>query len=459
MNINKALVLTISLLFYATNYCIADTVLNFKVSSAKNSSYKVIIEQTVFNDYNGTQLASGKVDSLGQFSANLKLDKEREVILIAGNQLYKLWLGDKAFVNVLEEKGLLKFNGDYSKENEILYLTKLMQPNTLPSYFAFKRTQALEYVKMLDSLEKTRLSLLSSAKSKLSALFFEHFKQETVYFGLHSKSQFAALHKLKESELPSEYYKFWENFQVLPDGVKSKSYLASFNDYAEFKIKQRFIDMPADKAITIKAQFRFLDSLLKNNPKTLEFVEGELILFCIKYIDDAELITSLKSGYEKKYPTSEYTKLIEVNWFKKNQLTLKKPIFSLKNTNGETVNIESFKGKIVYIDFWGSWCKACLLEMPSAKKLREKFVNDQIVFLYLDFYDTRDLWLKAIKTHEITGINLKAEATDEKYFNDFFGIRGGFPRYAVLDKNGFLISTAAPSPSNEKVVDYLKKLL
>jgi thiol-disulfide isomerase/thioredoxin len=459
MSINKTLILTISLLTTAINYCRADTILNFKVFSTKNSNYKVIIEQTVFNDYNGIQLASGKVDSLGQFSANLKLDKEREVTLIAGNQLYKLWLGDKGFINVFEEKGLLKFNGDYSKENEVLYLTKLMQPNTLPSYFAFERTQALEYVKMLDSLEETRLSLLNLAKNKLSALFFEYFKQEIVYFGLLSKSQFAALHKLKESELPSEYYKFWENFQVLPDGVKSKSYLAGFNDYAEFKIKQGFNDVLEDKAIKIKAQFKFLDSLLKNHPKTLEFVEGEFILFCIKYIDDTELITSLKFGYEERYPTSDYTKLIEVNWFKRNQQTLKKPVFSLKNTTGETVSVESFKGKVVYIDFWGSWCKACLLEMPSAKKLREKFLNDHIVFLYLDFYDTKDLWLRAIKTHEITGVNLKAEATDEKYFNDLFGIRSGFPRYAVLDKNGFLISTSAPSPSNEKVVDYLKKLL
>lgn len=459
MSINKTLILTISLLTTAINYCSADATLNFNVFSAKNFHYKIIIEQTVFNDYKGIQLASGKVDSLGQFSANLKLDNEKEVILIVGNQLYKLWLGGKCFVNVLEEKGSLKFNGDYSKENEVLHLTKLMQPNTLSSYFAFKRTQALDYVKMLDSLEKTRLSILSLAKNKLSVLFFEYAKHETVYFGLYSKSQFAALHKLKESELPSGYYKFWENFQVLPDGVKSKSYLASFNDYTEFKIKERLGDVQADKAITIKAQFKFLDSLLKNHPKTLEFVEGELILFYIKYIDDAELITSLKFSYEERYPASDYTKLIEVNWFKKNQQTIKKPVFSLKNMNGESVSIESFKGKIVYIDFWGSWCKACLLEMPSAKKLREKFLNDQIVFLYLDFYDTKDLWLKAIKAHEITGVNLKAEATDEKYFNDFFNIRGGFPRYAILDKNGFLISTAAPSPSNEKVVDYLKKLL
>ncbi|RZL32882.1 MAG: TlpA family protein disulfide reductase, partial [Pedobacter sp.] len=136
-----------------------------------------------------------------------------------------------------------------------------------------------------------------------------------------------------------------------------------------------------------------------------------------------------------------------------------KPVFSLKNTKGETISIETFKGKVVYIDFWGSWCKACLFEMPNAKKLREKFKNEQIVFLYLDFYDTKDLWLNAIKTHQITGINLKAENTDEKFFHDVFGIKNGFPRYAVMDKNGFLISTAAPSPSNPTVENYLIKLL
>ena len=188
-------------------------------------------------------------------------------------------------------------------------------------------------------------------------------------------------------------------------------------------------------------------------------MQGEAILFYIQYIDDADMISGLKSNYIKKFPNSDYTKLIEANWSKKHQSLLSKPVFSLKNINGELVNVESFKGKIVYIDFWGSWCKACLLEMPSAKKLREKFKDDQIVFLYLDFYDTKELWLKAIKTNEITGVNLKAELTDEKYFNDFFDIKNGFPRYAVLDKNGFLMTTSAPSPSDPKTIAYLEKLL
>lgn len=455
----KILNLTIPILFAIMSYCYGNINVNFESSRAKNLTYRMVIAQTVLNDYKGIQLALGKTDSVGRFTVNLKIDKEQEAILFIGNQYYKIWLGTEGVIHIVEENGLMKFTGNYANENNVLYLGKFMQSYPLLGYSALDKTKVLEHLRVLDSLEKKRISLLNANKNKLSSLFFEQMNQETVYFTIYRKSQFAALNKLEADELPVKYFDFWNKFEILSDGVISKSYFGSINDYAEFKVKQRFGNKHIDKSTAIKAQFKFLDSLLINSPKTLEVVQGEAIVFFIKYLDNAEMINVLRSSYVKKFPNSDYAKLIETNWLIKNQQYLKKPIFSLKDTNGQAVSIESFRGKVVYIDFWGSWCKACLLEMPYARKLREKFKNDQIVFLYIDFNDTKELWINAIKAHGITGVNLKGEVTDEKYFDDFFGIKNGFPRYAVIDKNGFLITTAAPSPSNDKVVDYLIKLL
>lgn len=453
------LLVTITLLLFlgvSTIFSRAEVVLNFKVAAAKDLTYRIITNVNALNDYNGEVLATGKTDHLGQFSTTLQLESEKEVTLFVGNQFYNLWLGNVGLFEIIESEQALKFSGNYANENNILYRTKFMQPNVVKGYFAYAKNQFLDHAKMLDSLQRDRLQVLNDYKNKVSALFYTQRQYEITNYTLYKKSQFALLHNLKLSDLPADYYTFWAGFKVLPDDTKSSSYLGAIGDYIQFKVAEHH---DLDRNSAIKKQFSFMDSILVGRPKTLETLKGSLILFFIKYLDEKEMIGELKSNFEKEFPNSDYTKLIGHKWAEKNSLLLKKPSFALKNTNGEVVKVETFRGNVVYIDFWGSWCKACLIEMPYAKTLREKFKNQKIIFLYLDFYDTNELWKKAIKSNEINGVNLKVENADEKYFDDFFGIKSGFPRYAVLDKNGSLITTAAPSPSSKGVEAYLEKLI
>jgi len=114
---------------------------------------------------------------------------------------------------------------------------------------------------------------------------------------------------------------------------------------------------------------------------------------------------------------------------------------------------------VVYIDFWGSWCKACLAQWPNTIQLQKAFAKDDLVFLFIDFYDTKEKWINALREKKIEGIHLKAEKSDEQYFNDVFGIANGFPRYAVLDRQGRLVTSSAPHPNDNSTEDFLKKIL
>lgn len=58
---------------------------------------------------------------------------------------------------------------------------------------------------------------------------------------------------------------------------------------------------------------------------------------------------------------------------------------SFKDKSGETVSINSLKGKVVFINFWATWCPPCIQEMPSINQLKQSFKgNDDIVFLLVD---------------------------------------------------------------------------
>lgn len=67
------------------------------------------------------------------------------------------------------------------------------------------------------------------------------------------------------------------------------------------------------------------------------------------------------------------------------QDTIIRPDFSLKDVNGQMISIRALKGKVVFINFWATWCQPCVQEMPSIHTLRQSFKdNDSIVFLTID---------------------------------------------------------------------------
>ncbi|MBI1911433.1 MAG: TlpA family protein disulfide reductase [Deltaproteobacteria bacterium] len=57
----------------------------------------------------------------------------------------------------------------------------------------------------------------------------------------------------------------------------------------------------------------------------------------------------------------------------------KAPDFNLQDLNGKTVTLESLKGKVVFVDFWASWCPPCKKELPELNKLMDKYKDSDVV--------------------------------------------------------------------------------
>jgi thiol-disulfide isomerase/thioredoxin len=56
--------------------------------------------------------------------------------------------------------------------------------------------------------------------------------------------------------------------------------------------------------------------------------------------------------------------------------------WQLKDATGKTVSLEAYKGKIIFINFWATWCPPCIAEMPSIQKLYGDY-QDKMVFLFV----------------------------------------------------------------------------
>lgn len=127
---------------------------------------------------------------------------------------------------------------------------------------------------------------------------------------------------------------------------------------------------------------------------------------------------------------------------------------SLKDTSGNTLELSSFKGKYLVIDFWTSWCKPCVANIPSLTQMTEYYKSEPIQFISVSLDRDVDDWKQAIIKHHFEGVQL----TDSGAFNSMFAVYCKVlwvPRYLIVDPNGRIINFDAP----QAVEPELKALL
>lgn len=71
--------------------------------------------------------------------------------------------------------------------------------------------------------------------------------------------------------------------------------------------------------------------------------------------------------------------------------------FSLVNSSGETVRLEEFKGKAIFINLWATWCPPCIAEMPGIQKLYSEVKDENVEFIMISLDDDFE---KALKYRE-----------------------------------------------------------
>jgi thiol-disulfide isomerase/thioredoxin len=133
------------------------------------------------------------------------------------------------------------------------------------------------------------------------------------------------------------------------------------------------------------------------------------------------------------------------------------PDFELADFNtGKPVNIADFRGKVVYMDFWASWCKPCVQSFPALKQIHHKYQSQgfEIVAINVDFKKDKALAFLRENPISYTSLNDKDMAIS-KMFNvnvmptGYFIDRKGMIRYV---HKGFV-------PGDEKSIDQAVHML
>ncbi|GAB3337587.1 hypothetical protein GCM10027299_48840 [Larkinella ripae] len=128
--------------------------------------------------------------------------------------------------------------------------------------------------------------------------------------------------------------------------------------------------------------------------------------------------------------------------------------FSFQDQNGESVTLEDYKGKVVYLDIWASWCGPCIGEIPHSKTLHERFTKKQlekVVFLYVSIDDSDVNWKNALQKHQLPGNQGWSKGGWRSRIVQYFGIQS-IPRYILIDKKGNMADLDAKRPSSADAI-------
>lgn len=217
-----------------------------------------------------------------------------------------------------------------------------------------------------------------------------------------SKASLTLVDEAKGEEKPSFYTTKEEYLSSLDKtwGMYADTYALLQYHQGNFKealsLQQKAIELSGPSP---DGSARLVTYLIKNGEDEKAYVEAE------KLIKEGKASDSLKSEFKMLYGKLKKTGTYETyianlgqlalekskeEWTKK-MISLPAPAFSLVNLKGEKVSLADFKGKVVILDYWATWCGPCVASFPGMQKALAKYSNNpNVVFLFVNTWQNED---------------------------------------------------------------------
>jgi peroxiredoxin len=133
------------------------------------------------------------------------------------------------------------------------------------------------------------------------------------------------------------------------------------------------------------------------------------------------------------------------------------PDFTILDGAGREVKFSDYRGKVVLLDFWATWCGPCLKALPHTQKIAAQYKNQGVLVVAVCTQDKRsnfESWLKKNRQNysEIVFLHDPAESKPERISFERYGVTA-IPHQFVIDRDGRIVDTVVGYMEGEVIVD------
>lgn len=323
--------------------------------------------------------------------------------------------------------------------------------------------------RLTDSLEQVAFNRSVEEDDPYFSFFSEMTRLDNLFLREYKKIAFTRINQMNAGQ-SREFIEKHANTKLMQD-VNNENYFISEN-YKAWYVNEYL-------KYLLKLDYEKDSTLLANNfysiEKTDETLKGKIREYTLynKLLDKtrhaSENFQQLNENREKATPyiasfENEFYKQHVGNAFTEKEELLYRtqkgqpaPLFTLNSDNEKEYSLSDFKGKVVYLDLWASWCGPCRAEIPALKKIYDVFKSkDKVKIIGIAVKDGKKEWLNAIKQDSPQWLQLYDHGNTVSMSYNAIAI----PKYVLIDKNGNIANFNAPRPSDtEKLVSEINKLL
>lgn len=235
-------------------------------------------------------------------------------------------------------------------------------------------------------------------------------------------------------------------------GDSLKKVFAAYQGTLQMDSVGRALDM--QYGLIKQKEANYLRNFVRSNSSSLASLA---IIDQLSSENELETYILLDKGLMAKYPNSPYVKLFHNRVAELNKLGIGTiaPDISLSTPEGQLVSLSSYRGKVVLVDFWASWCRPCRAENPNVVKAYNAFHPKGFEVLGVSLDKDKNAWVKAIADDHLSWTHISDLGMWSSSVVKLYNITG-IPFSVLLDKEGRVVAKGLRGAELERE---LQKLL
>lgn len=263
--------------------------------------------------------------------------------------------------------------------------------------------------------------------------------------------------ELKKWQLTNVYYDFLKEVKIENGAlVHSEAHSNFLRFYIEYLYQEQKKKNPSLEEYV--GQYEIAKSQLQNKALK-EYTLARLIIEgCMK--GDIDVVENIYNDFDFYNDNVKYFTTVNKIFYNAKKFAVGSPApdFMLKTLDGEIVSLGDFRGKVVHISFWASWCNPCLQQVKYIKEIHKQLDETEMVFLYISIDDSEQAWRNMIAKKEMVGVQVLSQGGLKSFTAREYNV-AGVPLYFMLDKNGSFAEKPPRPSEQERFIEVARALM